>query len=43
MTLAVRIYGTDQLTAWKTQLEQSAPIQQITQIRVKPNPSFAAG
>jgi hypothetical protein len=43
MALAMRVYGTDQLTAWKTRLEQSAPVQPITQIRVKPNPAFAAG
>ena len=43
MALAIRVYGMDQLTAWKTRLEQSAPLQNITQVRVKPNPSFAAG
>jgi hypothetical protein len=43
MALAIRVYGTDQLTAWKTRLEQSAPVLPITQIRVKPNPAYAAG
>jgi len=30
MSVAVRVYGTDQLTAWNTRLEQTAPVQSVT-------------
>jgi hypothetical protein len=43
LSLAATVYGVEGLTAWKLQLEQSAPVQAITSIRVKPNPAFAAG
>jgi hypothetical protein len=43
LSLAATVYGVEGLTAWKLQLEQAAPVQAITSIRVKPNPAFAAG
>jgi hypothetical protein len=43
LSLAATVYGVEGLTAWKLQLELSAPVQGITSIRVKPNPAFAAG
>jgi hypothetical protein len=43
LSLAATVYGVEGLTAWKLQMEQSAPVQAITSIRVKPNPAFAAG
>jgi hypothetical protein len=42
LSLAATVYGVEGLTAWKLQLEQAAPVQAITSIRVKPNPAFAA-
>jgi hypothetical protein len=42
-SLAERLYGLEQAGVWKETAEQTAPVQTITQIRVKPNPSFAAG
>jgi hypothetical protein len=41
--LAAKVYGIEKAAAWKIEVEASAPIQPITQIRVKPNPAFAAG
>ncbi len=43
LSLAERLYGLEQPGVWKETAEQTAPVQTITQIRVKPNPSFAAG
>jgi hypothetical protein len=43
LTLAEKLYGIERSAAWKTEVEQSAPAQAITQIRVKPNPEYAAG
>jgi hypothetical protein len=43
LALAAKVYGAEGVTAWKLQTEQAAPVQPITQVRVKPNPSFAAG
>jgi len=43
LSLAERLYGLEQAGVWKETAEQTAPVQTITQIRVKPNPSFAAG
>ena len=42
LSLAERLYGLEQAGVWKATAEQTAPVQTITQIRVKPNPSFAA-
>ena len=42
ISLAERLYGLEQAGAWKATAEETAPVQTITQIRVKPNPSFAA-
>jgi methionyl-tRNA formyltransferase len=42
-SLAEKLYGMERADSWKAQVEQSAPIQPITQIRVKPNPAYAAG
>ena len=43
LVLAARVYGLDKVSAWQAEIEQAAPVQPITQVRVKPNPSFAAG
>jgi hypothetical protein len=43
LDLAAKLYGIEKATTWKLEVEASAPTQQITQIRVKPNPTFAAG
>jgi hypothetical protein len=43
LELAAKVYGIEKAAAWKLEVEASAPIQPITQIRVKPNPGFAAG
>ena len=41
--LAEKLYGMEKAGAWKAEVEASAPVQPITQVRVKPNPIFAAG
>ena len=41
--LAEKLYGIEQAASWKAQVEQAAPITPITQVRVRPNPAFAAG
>src|SRR5579872_1120843 len=43
LSLAEKLYGMEKAASWKAQVEQSAPAQPITQIRVKPNPAYAAG
>jgi hypothetical protein len=43
LTLAERVYGLDKAASWKAEVEQAAPVQALTQVRVKPNPEFAAG
>src|SRR5437016_210785 len=43
LSLAEKLYGIEKASDWKATVEQSAPVQPITQIRVKPNPSYAAG
>jgi hypothetical protein len=43
LTLAEKLYGVSGAAAWKGEVEQSAPVQAITQVRVKPNPEYAAG
>ena len=43
LALAERLYGLEKAATWKAKIEQSAPIQAVTQVRVKPNPAFAAG
>ena len=43
LELAAKVYGIEKAAAWKLEVEASAPVQPITQIRVKPNPTFAAG
>ena len=43
LTLAEKLYGLEKAATWKTKVEQSAPVQAITQVRVKPNPVYAAG
>jgi hypothetical protein len=43
LALAERLYGLEKAASWKAQVEQTAPAQAITQVRVKPNPAFAAG
>ena len=41
--LAQKVFGIEGAITWKAQVEQSAPVQPITQVRVKPNPAYAAG
>ena len=41
--LAEKLYGMEKAASWKAQVEQSAPVQPVTQIRVKPNAVYAAG
>jgi hypothetical protein len=43
LELAAKMYGIEKAADWKLEVEASAPVQSITQIRVKPNPVFAAG
>jgi hypothetical protein len=43
LKLAEKLYGIERSAAWKVEIEQAAPVQTITQIRVKPNPEYAAG
>ena len=43
LALAERLYGLEKAATWKAKIEQSAPVQAITQLRVRPNPAFAAG
>jgi hypothetical protein len=42
LALAEKLYGLG-AASWKVEIEASAPVQPITQVRVKPNPVFAAG
>jgi hypothetical protein len=42
-SLAEKLYGIEKAASWKAQVEQSTPVQPVTQIRVKPNPAYAAG
>jgi hypothetical protein len=41
--LPERLFGTERLAGWKSEVEHSATVQAVTQIRVKPNPAYAAG
>jgi hypothetical protein len=43
LELAAKVYGIEKAATWKLQVEASTPAQQITQVRVRPNPSYAAG
>jgi hypothetical protein len=43
LDLAAKVYGIEKATTWKLEVEASAPVQPITQVRVKPNPAYAAG
>jgi hypothetical protein len=43
LKLAEKLYGIERSAAWKVEVEQTAPVLAITQIRVKPNPEYAAG
>ncbi len=43
LELAAKVYGIEKAASWKIEVEASAPVQPITQVRVKPNPAFAAG
>lgn len=42
LELAAKVYGIEKAATWKLEVEASAPVQPITQVRVKPNPAFAA-
>jgi hypothetical protein len=43
LELAEMLYGIEKAAKWKVRVEQFAPVQPITQVRVKPNPTYAAG
>jgi hypothetical protein len=43
LALAEMLYGIEKAAKWKVRVEQFAPIQPITHVRVKPNPAYAAG
>jgi hypothetical protein len=43
LQLATKLYGIEQAAQWKLQVEVASPAQPITQVRVKPNPEYAAG
>jgi hypothetical protein len=43
LALAEKLYGLEKAASWKAKVEQSAPVQSVTQVRVKPNAAFAAG
>jgi|ERR1051326_3795697 hypothetical protein len=43
LELAAKVYGIEKAAEWKRDVEAATPAQQITQVRVKPNPIFAAG
>jgi hypothetical protein len=42
LTLAEKLYGIEKAASWKVEIEVSAPVLPVTQVRVKPNPRFAA-
>jgi hypothetical protein len=42
LALAEKLYGIEQSEKWKLKVEVAAPAQAITQIRIKPNPEYAA-
>jgi len=42
LQLATKLYGIEKAEQWKLKVEVAAPAQAITQIRVKPNPEYAA-
>jgi hypothetical protein len=42
LSLAEKLYGIEQSEKWKLTVEVAAPTQAITQIRIKPNPEYAA-
>ena len=43
LSLAERLYGIEQAGVWRETAKQTAPVKIVTQIRVNPNPAFAAG
>lgn len=43
LKLAEKLYGVEKLDSWKAKVEQSAHVQAITQVRVKPNPTYSSG
>jgi hypothetical protein len=43
LALAEKLYGLEKAVSWKVEIEASSPVLPITQVRVKPNPMFAAG
>ena len=43
LELAAKLYGIEKAADWKLEVETVAPVQPVTQIRVKPNPAYAAG
>jgi hypothetical protein len=42
LQLATKLYGIEKAEQWKLKVEVAAPAQAITQIRIKPNPAYAA-
>jgi hypothetical protein len=43
LELAEMLYGIEKAAKWKARVEQCAPVLPVTQVRVKPNPAYAAG
>ena len=43
LELAAKLYGIEKAADWKLEVETATPGQPVTQIRVKPNPAYAAG
>jgi hypothetical protein len=42
LQLATKLYGVEKAEQWELKVEVAAPAQAITQIRIKPNPEYAA-
>ena len=42
LQLATKLYGIEKAEQWKLKVEVAAPAQAIIQIRIKPNPGYAA-
>jgi hypothetical protein len=42
LQLATKLYGIEKAEQWKMKVEVAAAAQAITQIRIKPNPQYAA-
>jgi cytochrome c551/c552 len=43
LELAAKYMGIEKAAEWKLEIEASASVQPVTQVRVKANPTYAAG